>query len=72
MGTRASTESAHDSDLGELADPEFFAYWADVRNRVAVTRLGTPEHAEVKQLYDAVLAEYRRRMDGARHAWATA
>jgi hypothetical protein len=67
MGTRASAEPAqtgHDSDLRELSDPEFFARWAQVRLRHAVTPRSSPEYSAGKQDYDAVLAEYRRRMDG--------
>jgi hypothetical protein len=67
MGTRASAEPAetgHDSALRELSDPEFFARWAQVRLRHAVTPQRSPEYAASKAAYDAVLAEYRRRMDG--------
>ncbi len=64
MGTRASTDPA--SDLQELADPEFFAHWADVRNRLALTRAGSAEHAEVKRRYDDVAAEYRQRVEAKR------
>jgi hypothetical protein len=61
MGSRQDTEH----DLQELADPEFFSHWADVRNRLALTSPGSTEHAEIKRRYDAVAAEYRRRIDGA-------
>jgi hypothetical protein len=56
---------AADSDLQELSDPEFFTHWAAVRNFLSLTPAGKPEHSEVKHQYDAVAAEYRRRMDGA-------
>ena len=61
MGTLASTESV--SDLRELADPEFFVRWADVRNRLALTRTGSIERAEAKRRYEDVAAEYQRRVE---------
>jgi hypothetical protein len=51
-------------DLRELSDPEFFAYWAIVRHRLFLVPKGKPGHCEVKCRYDAVSAEYRRRIDG--------
>jgi hypothetical protein len=50
--------------LQELSDPEFFAHWAAVRNRVLSTPKGRPEHREVRRRYDAAAAEYRRRIHG--------
>jgi hypothetical protein len=67
MGRQASAEPAqtgHDSDLRELADPEFVARWAAVRYRMALAPAGTPEHTEIKRCYEAVASEYRRRMTG--------
>jgi hypothetical protein len=52
------------SDLQELSDPEFFARWAEVHQRYAMTPMSSPEHQASKRDYDAVVAEYRRRMDG--------
>jgi hypothetical protein len=60
MGTQAETVS----DLRELSDPEFFARWAAVRLRYATTPQSSPQYPAGKRDYDAVLAEYRRRMDG--------
>ena len=37
-------------------------HWADARRRLALTPKDDPRHAEVKQAYDAALAEYRRRV----------
>jgi len=51
-------------DLRELGDPEFFAYWAAVRNRLVQTSKSKPEHFEIKRIYGVVVAEYRRRIDG--------
>jgi hypothetical protein len=51
-------------DLRELSDPEFFTQWAAARNRLFITPKGKPEHSEIKRWYDAVAAEYRRRIDG--------
>lgn len=48
-------------NLQELSDPEFFAHWAAVRNRLLGTPKGKPGHCEVKRRYNAVAAEYRRR-----------
>lgn len=52
------------SDLRKLSDPEFFTYWAAARNRLALTPSANPVHYEVKREYDAVAAEYRRRLNG--------
>lgn len=54
-------------DLRELSDPEFFAHWAAVRNRLFRAPKGEPGHYEVKRRYDAVTAEYQRRIDGEDH-----
>jgi hypothetical protein len=62
MGSRA----ADSADMHELDDPSFFAYWAEVRNRLARTPQGSPGHGEIKGEYAAIVAEYRRRMDGMR------
>jgi hypothetical protein len=51
-------------DLQELGDPEFFAHWAAVRERLIRTPKDSPGHPEVKRQYDAVTAEYYRRIDG--------
>lgn len=51
-------------DLRELSDPEFFAHWAMVRHRLFFLPKGRPGHCEVKRRYDAVSAEYRRRIGG--------
>jgi hypothetical protein len=53
-----SSTATDSAGLRELSDPDFFVYWAKVRLRYAV------EHTASKQGYDAVLAEYQRRMDG--------
>jgi hypothetical protein len=52
-------------DLQELSDPEFFTRWAEIRQRYAMTPKSSPDHPASKRDYDAVIAEYRRRMDGA-------
>jgi hypothetical protein len=62
--TELSRQENSDGDLRELSDPEFFALWAAIRCRLILTSTGSPERAEVKRRYDAVLAEYRRRIDG--------
>jgi hypothetical protein len=51
-------------DLRELGNPEFFAYWAAVRNRLVQTSKSKPEHFEIKRIYGVVITEYRRRIDG--------
>jgi hypothetical protein len=51
-------------DLRELSDPEFFTHWAAVRNRLARTPEGDPGRNQVKRQYEAVITEYRRRIDG--------
>ena len=48
--------------LRRLGDPEFFRAWSAVRLCLFLT---PPENRyEIKRLYDAVLDEYRRRMNG--------
>ena len=51
-------------NLRELDDPAFIAYWAAIRNQLALTPLSNPKHPEIKRCYDAAASEYRRRMDG--------
>jgi hypothetical protein len=51
-------------DLRELSDPEFFSQWAAVRSRLFRVPTSNPEHGEIRRLYDAAAAEYRRRIDG--------
>jgi len=53
---------ATDTELAEMDDPAFIAHWADARRRLALTPRNDPRHVEVKQAYDAALAEYRRRL----------
>ena len=53
------------SDLEELSDPEFFTRWAALRNRLILMPKSKPEYREMKRRYDAMAAEYRRRIDGA-------
>jgi hypothetical protein len=50
--------------LGELDDPALIAYWAAVRNQLALTPSSSPKHPEIKRCYDAAASEYRRRMHG--------
>jgi len=51
------SSAATETGLQELSDPEFFVRWARVRLRYATART-----AEIRADYDAVLAEYRRRL----------
>ena len=50
------------ADLAAMDDPDLIRHWADVRTRLALTSKDSPHHAEVKAMYDAALAEYRRRV----------
>jgi hypothetical protein len=50
------------SDLAAMDDPALITHWARVRSELALTPKGSPRHADVKAAYDAVLAEYRRRV----------
>jgi hypothetical protein len=52
-------------DLRELDDFEFFAQWAVIRSQLFCIPETKPEYREIKRQYDAVLAEYRRRIYGA-------
>ena len=52
--------------LQALADPEFFTQWAAARSRLALTSSSNPKYCELKDEYDALAAEYRRRLDDAR------
>lgn len=62
--TQVTGQKDRTGDLRELSDPEFFAHWATVRLRLFFVPKGKPEHREVKRRYDALSAEYRRRIDG--------
>jgi len=62
--TELSGKENSNRALHELTDPEFFAYWATVRNRLILTPADSPKRSEIKRRYSAVLAEYRRRIDG--------
>jgi hypothetical protein len=58
-----------EQDVGGLqgiSDPDLMTRYTAVRTRLALTPVGKPGHGEVKRSYDALLAEYRRRMDEAR------
>jgi len=63
--TEVPGQEDENADLRELGDPGFFTHWADIRNRLARTPKDDPEHGEIKRQYDAVAAEYRRRLSGA-------
>lgn len=68
MGDVAAAGRWPDDELGYLrglADPEFFTHWAAARTRLALTSTGSPKWLEIKREYDVVVAEYRRRLDGA-------
>jgi hypothetical protein len=54
------------SGLQGISDPELMTRYTAARTRLALTPAGKPGHGEVKRAYDALLAEYRRRMDEAR------
>jgi hypothetical protein len=62
MGTGTATDTA---DLAQMDDPALITHWAAVRSELALTPKDAPGHAEVKRAYDAALAEYRRRVEGA-------
>jgi hypothetical protein len=62
VGRRRADELCY---LRGLADPEFFTHWAAVRTRLALTSSSSPKHSEIKDEYDALATEYRRRLDGA-------
>jgi hypothetical protein len=51
------------SELAGMNDPDLIRHWSEARSRLALTPKGDPRHAEVKQAYDAALAEYRRRVE---------
>ena len=69
MGDVAIASRRHADELGYLrglADPEFFTHWAAARSKLALTSSSSPKYSEIKDEYDALAAEYRRRLDGAR------
>ena len=73
MGDAATVDKRHDDELGYLrglGDPEFFSQWAAARTQLALTSTSSARHTEVKREYDALAAEYRRRLDGAPHELA--
>jgi hypothetical protein len=60
-------QSGQDSsyrELWQMTDPEFFVHWAAVRNRLILTPADSPQRSEIKRRYSAVVAEYRRRING--------
>jgi hypothetical protein len=58
-------EEDRSGHLRELSDPDFFARWAQTRYRLFTIPREDPEHPEVRREYSAMVAEYRKRMDGA-------
>jgi hypothetical protein len=62
--TEVPGQEDENAGLRELDDPGFFTRWADIRNRLARTSKDDPGHGEIKRQYDAVAAEYRRRLSG--------
>lgn len=62
--TEPAVQQDQDNDLQELSDPEFFTRWAAARSHLFETPEGNPWHGEVKRQYDAMNAEYRRRICG--------
>jgi hypothetical protein len=59
-GTDRPGQEDENARIRELGDPEFFTQWAAVRTSLAYA----PGDAEVKRRYDAVKAEFRRRING--------
>jgi hypothetical protein len=59
-----SGQKDRNGDLRELGDPEFFAHWAAVRWRLVSMPNDEPGYYGIKRQYDAIAAEYRRRIDG--------
>ena len=55
-------------DLRKLSDPEFFTQWAAARSRLFHIPKGKAGYGEAKIQYDAIAAEYRRRISGDRPA----
>ena len=62
--TEQSGQHNRNREVWQMTDPEFFAYWAAVRNRLVLTPADSPQRSEIKRRYSAVVAEYRRRIDG--------
>ena len=50
--------------LQKLSDPEFFTRWAAVRTHLVLMPESEQGRSEIKLQYDAMKAEYRRRIDG--------
>lgn len=51
-----------DGEIRKLSDPDFFALWACLRDRLFCVPKGKPEHCEIKRRYEDAAAEYRRRV----------
>jgi hypothetical protein len=47
-------------DVSALDDPAFFRYWSELRHRIALAGKSVPR--PLKREYDAVFAEFRRRI----------
>jgi hypothetical protein len=58
------TETGEGTSLRNLPDPQLIALWARIRIHYAVTRKDDSCYPAAKDDYEAVLAEYRRRLDG--------
>jgi hypothetical protein len=59
-----SSTATDSADLRELSDPDFFTRWAEIRLRYATTPKNSFYYPARKLDYEAVVAEYRRRIDG--------
>ena len=74
MGDVAAADRRRADEIGSpqgLADPEFFTHWAATRTRLALTSSSSPRYSEIKDEYDSLAAEYRRRLAGAPHELAS-
>jgi predicted secreted Zn-dependent protease len=63
MGADMMTATAANATgITKMDDPEFFAYWSRLRQRLALHGPGTPSHLSLKAEYDSAKAEYERRL----------
>lgn len=62
MDTRAPDTTEH--DLAALSDPDLIKRWAALRFELLRTPRNAPEWDGAKAGYDAVMSEYRRRIEG--------
>jgi hypothetical protein len=66
VSAESASPAQKDQDLTKLDDPKFFRHWSELRRRIALSGKKVPD--DLKREYDAVSAEYRRRVNGGQNS----